>query len=70
MQCDPGIMEAVVDRLETLQRTGINVIDCRAHEDEMLHVRAIAQHAIDRIFQKTGVGEIEAFINSDSEGCI
>jgi hypothetical protein len=43
------------------------MIDRRTHQDEMLHIRAIAQHAVNSVFEKTGIGKVQAFINSNGQ---
>ena len=53
--------------LEAFQTACVNSIDGWAHEHEVSQVWSVADHTINRVFQKPRISEVKALINTDRQ---
>lgn len=67
MKADPQVPQVLVDRLEALERRHVYGVDRRTHEDDVPDFRVPRDAGVDAVFEKPGVGEIEAFIDPQRE---
>src|SRR5690606_34733486 len=63
MQLHAGGVQADGYRFQTLQRAGVDQVDARAHQNQMLGLGMLTDERGDAVLQIAGVGEVEAFIH-------
>ena len=60
---DASEMQIAVDRLEAFECAGIDMIDGRAHEHDVLEVGFVGDQRANAILEKTCIGKIEALVD-------
>jgi hypothetical protein len=65
MKADLCEDEPMRNSFETFQRAGVNGIHSRTHQDDVLQLWLSGDTIINGIFQRTGVREVQAFVNPD-----
>lgn len=63
MQADACIRQPLTDRLQAFEGRGIHQVDRRAYQHQILQFRLLGYQVHHGFFEKTGVGEIQAFIH-------
>mgnify|MGYP000754821462 CR=1 FL=1 len=63
MKPDAKVLQALVDRLEALQRGKIDFVDGGEHQNDVSHLAPVRHARLDQILQKARVDEVEALVD-------
>ena len=63
VQTDTRLLEAQIDGFQALERAGVDVIYCRAHQNEMPETRVVCDQPIYGVFQEPGIHKRQAFVD-------
>ena len=66
VKSDTRITQPPVNRLQTFQRAGVDVVYRRALQHDVLGLRVLSHHIIDPVFQHPRVGEIQTAIDTQA----
>ena len=64
---DPRTPQPIADRLQALQGAGVDHVDGRAHQDDVLELRPGGNHVVDAVLEEARVGEVEALVDPHAE---
>ena len=67
MKADPSRRQTVRDRLKAFQCARIYGIHGWTHKNNVFQCGLVGDVIIDRIFQRAGIGEIQAFVHTDRQ---
>lgn len=63
---DACLAKPLIDGLEALEGTGVNVVDGRALKDHMPEMQPLSHQCVDSVFEDAGVCEVEALVDSEA----
>src|SRR5690606_23912028 len=67
VEADAGIGEAAVDLLEAFECGGVDGVDGRTHQDDMLQLRPLRYERGDLVLEEARIGEIKAGVHPDRQ---